>query len=118
MADLLDLLDDWTDAPAWVPLYRPSRVTLASLTVDDRCRDCGCRSGFNQGGAGADIGVFMVCDDCAKIDDCRPAQRGAEWHASHWGEVHPAVEHDALVAAQARRRARYRAKHPDHAIGS
>lgn len=114
MPDLLDLLEDWAPpADEWVPLYKPHGITLASVIVGDRCRDCGSKSGYNQGGSRQDVGIYMVCDDCAQLDACltREHDRGPEWHVSHWGDVHRADEHGALMAAQARRRARYRAKH-------
>lgn len=112
MPDLLDLLG-WSDAVEWVPIYK-WYGDLASMIQDDLCRDCGCKSGYNQGGAGQPQGSsYMVCDDCAKLDECltRKHDRGPEWHVSYWGDPHRADEHDALITAQARRRARYRAKH-------
>lgn len=73
-----------------------------------RCRDCGRKCEMNQGGA---VGgrSFRVCNDCASLDACltREHDRGPEWHVSHWGDSHRADEHDALVVAQAKRRAAY-----------
>lgn len=73
-----------------------------------RCRDCGRRCAMNQGGAGEGHG-FRVCDDCAQLDGCltRKHDRGPDWHVSHWGDSHPAADHDRLVKAQAKRRAAY-----------
>lgn len=168
MADLLDLLDDWTDAPEWLPLYKPFGVTLASVMMGDRCRDCGARASYNQGGA-AEAGIYMVCDECAQIDGCwvndhelliGPHRSGGlnlaarcscgwdiaahhpdgdggyvPWtpeeladimanhlrpkHSSHWGTYpHEIADCERLHKERERRRARYRAKHPDHADGS
>lgn len=129
MPDLLDLLEGWTAEVEWAPLYacRPpfehNGMTFACTKAEwsawvrenHLCRDCGTASHLNAGGASPGAGSFLVCDDCAKLDDCltRKHDRGPEWHVSHWGELHRADEHDALVAAQSRRRARYRAKHPE-----
>lgn len=66
MSDLLDLLD-WTDAPEWEPIYKT--YDLAGMIADDRCRDCGRKAAYNQGGANR-LGSFMVCDGCAQIDGC------------------------------------------------
>lgn len=51
----------------------------------ERCRDCGAKSTFNQGGAGKD-GHFMVCDKCAAVDRCRVAnhQFVAERRSTGW----------------------------------
>lgn len=165
MTDLLDLLEDWTAATEWSPIYKVYG-DLASMIQDDLCRDCGAKSGYNQGGAGAPRGTsYMVCDECAKIDGCyvrehepvierhgdQAARCSCGWwisatywhddgknveystdelrdiladhirprHSSHWGCYPHEVEECArLFQERERRRARYRAKHPDHAIGS
>jgi hypothetical protein len=56
MSDLLDLLDDWTDAPEW--------VILGDWGL---CGLCGTKCSFNQGGSR----TGAVCDACALIDSCR-----------------------------------------------
>ena len=110
MPDLLDALADvWTDAPEWEPLLkRWDADPLVNAVTEERCRDCGKKAGFNQGGSGRE-GMFMVCDDCASLDACTTRQhdRGPEWHVSHWGLIHAASDHDALLKAQAKRRATY-----------
>jgi hypothetical protein len=112
MPDLLDLLDYWSDAPEWQPVYKLWGMDpLTRAVVRELCRDCGRKAGYNQGGSDH-VGIFMVCDDCASLDRCTTRQhnRGADWHVSHWGDSHRADEHDELVRAQAKRRARYLSK--------
>jgi len=41
------------------------------MIADDRCRDCGRKAAYNQGGATPGVGSYMVCDGCADIDGCR-----------------------------------------------
>lgn len=131
LLDLLDLLEDWTDAAEWVPLYIPdppfarkgwdydcSRAEWdAWMKRTHLCRDCGTFAGFNQGGSSPapGLGSYMVCDGCAELDRCltRQHDRGPEWHVSHWGTCHRVEEHDQLALDQERRRARYRKKHPE-----
>lgn len=106
---LLDLLDGWEEEP-WVPLYKPHGLTLASLIVPDRCRDCGLKMTYmHQGGSHPGIGSFFLCDDCAALDGCqsRVRDRGPGWHVSRWGVCHPVSDHDELSAARERRRANY-----------
>lgn len=133
MSDALFDLDDFAETRVeWEPVWEPrledfgwrfaeagsvlydgdgSKVTPAQWKAyldGARCRDCGRKCEMNQGGA---IGgrSFRVCDACASLDACltRQHDRGPEWHVSHWGDSHRADEHDALVAAQAKRRAAY-----------
>ena len=69
-----------------------------------RCGLCGAKSAYNQGSTT----TGAVCDECAKIDRCRGASAHKDdRHFSHWGVPHQVDEHDGLLAAQARRRARY-----------
>jgi|GEM_PF-5735172 len=86
MPDLLDLLEEWTDAVEWVPLYKPHGVTVLSVVVGDRCRDCGASAGYNQGGSIP--GVGSLCDDCALIDEC------------HLIEHDPVIERDEYMGTQ------------------
>ena len=113
MPDLLDSLAGlWDDTPQWTPVYkRWSDDPLVRAIRDERCRDCGRKAEYNQGGSDH-VGIFMVCDDCASLDRCltREHDRGPEWHVSHWGESHRADEHDRLLAAQSKRRQSYLAK--------
>lgn len=108
MMNLLDLLDGWQEAP-WVPLYKPFGVTLASLIVPDRCRDCGLTMTYmHQGGSHPAIGSFFLCDDCATLDGCLSREHERpDWHVSRWGVWHPETEHDELSAAREKRRANY-----------
>lgn len=94
------------DTPAWAPIFRQhlSEGGIAAAIGDDRCRDCGKKCGYNQGGADR-RGSFTVCDGCAEIDGCHLKADGH--HVSHWGESHPAEDHDRLVAEQTKRRASY-----------
>lgn len=66
------------------------------------CGLCGSKGGLNQGSST----TGQVCDPCAKIDRC-DRRDGEGRHVSHWGEAHEASEHDALLAQQAKRRARF-----------
>lgn len=109
MSMALFVLDDFEETRVeWIPLFKPLGLTVASIVVGDRCRDCGAREGTSWVSV-PEVGFFMVCDECAKLDDCttRKHSHGPDWHVSHWGERHRADEHDALVAAQERRRAAY-----------
>ncbi len=58
------------EAPEWVPIYKPFGNNLAAYIRDDRCRDCGVKCAYNQGGSN-ERGIFTVCDGCAEIDSCR-----------------------------------------------
>lgn len=106
---LFDLADFKETRVQWVPLYKPFGLTLLSVVVGDRCRDCGATQGTTQGSRSG-IGVFMLCDACSDLDECatRPHSRGIEWHVSYWGGAHPAAEHDALTNARDERRDRWR----------
>jgi hypothetical protein len=68
---MTQLAFDFDIDPEWVPILKPTRLSLETL-IDptDRCRDCGIKCAFNQGGAGGGA-MYTVCDDCAKIDACR-----------------------------------------------
>jgi len=91
----------------WVPLFKPFGLTVANLIAEVGCRDCGAKTGFNQGGS-TNAGIYSVCDECACVDQCRPSKIVAEAHTSRWGSaLHPAEQHDALVAKRDARRARY-----------
>lgn len=106
---LFDLDDFEETRTEWVPVYkRWDMDPLVRAVEDERCRDCGRKAGYNQGGSDR-TGIYMVCDDCASLDRCTTRQhdRGSDWHVSHWGESHPAADHDRLIAAQAKRRAAY-----------
>jgi hypothetical protein len=71
MTAVQQLAFDFDATPEWVPLVKPTTPNLATLVAEDRCRDCGAKCAFNQGGATPGIGLFMVCDECAKLDRCR-----------------------------------------------
>lgn len=58
------------DNPAWEPIVKVLGGGLGEYIKDDRCRDCGAKGAYNQGGAGNGV-AFMVCDRCAEIDSCR-----------------------------------------------
>lgn len=72
MTDALFEVDDFEETRTdWVPIYKIFG-DLASMIRDDLCRDCGAKSGYNQGGAGGPIhGSYMICDDCAGLDSCQ-----------------------------------------------
>lgn len=65
------------------------------------CGLCGVKTNWNQGGTTVGGGI---CDGCAYIDRCDVRD---DWHVSHWGLGHRPEDHDKLVAAQARRRAKH-----------
>lgn len=107
MSDLA--LFDLDEAPAWVPIARHG-VTIQSLVQEPRCRDCGRKGGSGSHGCGgADRrGIWDLCDDCASLDGCLTRESHTPgMHCSSWGITHPATEHDAMVKAQAKRRAAY-----------
>lgn len=105
---MFEMSDFEETRPGWVPLFKPHRLTLASILVGDRCRDCGTTSVSTVQGSVAVVGIYTLCDACAALDDCRASTRGPEWHTSHWGDTHPASQHDELVQARERRRDIYR----------
>lgn len=78
----------------WAPLYKPFGLTLLSLMLPDRCRDCGIEGHntehFCQGSREA--GTFVLCDVCAALDP-------------HWGIR--VSDRDELLATQEDRRRRY-----------
>ena len=79
---------------SWLPLYKPFDLTLSSVLMAERCRDCG-RTGGNTGHycqGSRPAGIFMLCDDCAALE-------------GRWGIQ--VTDRDALVAGQQQRRARY-----------
>lgn len=72
MSTTLFDLDDFEETRVeWTPIYKVYG-DLASMIQPDLCRDCGAKSGYNQGGAGNPRGTsFMICDECARIDGCQ-----------------------------------------------
>lgn len=105
-------LDDFEETRVeWVPLYKPHGLTLASLIVAERCRDCGAKVSWMNGGGGNQIGSFQVCEDCMEIDRCRDSETHPGRHSSHWGSYpHLAEDCEAKHAAREKRRGRYLAR--------
>lgn len=114
MSTALFNLDDFEETRIeWVPLFKPFGITLLSLIIPDRCRDCGRTDGRAQHACSGsrDAGSFVVCDDCSAIDGCREETfQGRPIHVSRWGRWHPAYEHDRLVTEREHRRDLWRAK--------
>lgn len=106
---LFDLAEFEETRVQWTPLYKPFGVTLLSLIVPRRCRDCGVKlSHVVAEGSVAGVGSFAVCDACTEVESCRQIVRNSEaWHASFWGRVHKASAHDGLVEARLNRRMNY-----------
>lgn len=112
MSGLFELEDFAETRVEWVPLYKPFGITLLSLLIGTRCRDCGTSKTSGTSGSRAGFGSFELCDDCAQLDCCltRQHERGLGVHISRWGSWHHADGHDDLTAAQTRRRAAYARK--------
>ncbi|WP_157001412.1 hypothetical protein [Agromyces laixinhei] len=107
-------------AVAWVPIPVPDydmaaydalpkaekRPAWRVHVAEYRCRDCGTRQHLNQGS-----GQFVICDECALVDQCREVD--PDQCRSLWGvPAHTLAEHDELTHARERRRARYLASGP------
>lgn len=94
--------------PDWSPLVKPPGITLAALLMKPGCRDCGGKPGPIEGVNRA--GLYALCEECAALDACmsRAHDLGVGWHVSHWGDIHRAADHDALIVAREKRRTAWR----------
>lgn len=91
-----------------IPLHadgtKISKAEWDAFLKAGRCRDCGRKGCFDQGGA-ARGQAWQRCNDCDALHQCEHAHELHGQYAHNW---HAGRDHVDLVRAQAKRRAAYR----------